>query len=466
MGKKEQRLRDFFPISQDLPLPEGVSKEQIYEVLMSLKLSCEPLPHETASPLSAEEIADELAQYEKQHINRFIYTFGLLKGLKGKCLELGAYPYITTLMIEQFTDLQLELADYFYSYDNKEPMIHEGTFIESHTGSKTHIKFTSQNFNIEKDKFPFEDSRFEVVLFCELLEHLTTDPMAAMVEIKRILKPGGRIIISTPNVNSLGNVARMISGENIYYRYTGYGPYGRHNREYNISEIYELLRACGFTVETIFTVDTTENRTNDYLPSSELKHLLRGREHTLGQFIFARAISNKGFSPMRPSFLYSGYPSDQIDASPLFCAPQRRANEDVIEGENMELSCGWHSLESWGNLPTRWMGDNAFIAVTSEEDRKAVLSFDIISFHFPRTLELYIDDLFCSLSAEIESHKKVREVSPERFIKVMEEIHLKKGVNLLRMHSPEGATKPCDLPELKSPDSRPLGMAFQNIKLR
>ena len=48
------------------------------------------------------------------------------------------------------------------------------------------------------------DSTFDVVSLSHVIEHVP-DPLALLEECRRILKPGGRLIAVTPNVNSLGH---------------------------------------------------------------------------------------------------------------------------------------------------------------------------------------------------------------------------------------------------------------------
>ena len=51
--------------------------------------------------------------YGTHDFKRFVYTWGLTRGLSGKCLELGTNPYFTTILLNKFGDLDLTLANYF-----------------------------------------------------------------------------------------------------------------------------------------------------------------------------------------------------------------------------------------------------------------------------------------------------------------------------------------------------------------
>ena len=62
------------------------------------------------------------------------------------------------------------------------------------------------------DIFPYPDESFETVLCCELIEHLFPDPMHLMAEINRILKPGGHLVLTTPNLASLRAISAILQG--------------------------------------------------------------------------------------------------------------------------------------------------------------------------------------------------------------------------------------------------------------
>ena len=58
---------------------------------------------------------------------------------------------------------------------------------------------------------PYEDERFDGVLFSEGIEHLDAQ-VAALAEMARVLKPGGVLIVTTPNVLHLeGRLGRLLT---------------------------------------------------------------------------------------------------------------------------------------------------------------------------------------------------------------------------------------------------------------
>jgi SAM-dependent methyltransferase len=115
-------------------------------------------------------------------------------------------------------------------------------------------------FNAEKDPFPYEDESFSTVLCCELIEHLAEDPMFLMSEVNRILKPGGHLVLTTPNIGSIRAIAAILTGYHpgffpAYLKPAGPGAEveARHNREYVPKEIVLLLLAAGFEVTLLET---------------------------------------------------------------------------------------------------------------------------------------------------------------------------------------------------------------------
>ncbi|MCI4324845.1 MAG: class I SAM-dependent methyltransferase [Thermoplasmata archaeon] len=86
---------------------------------------------------------------------------------------------------------------------------------------------------------------YDLILFVEVLEHLLVNPLLLFRELRRHLKPGGRLFLTTPNVARLGNRYRLLRGQSIQergrYPRDGAGVYG-HVVEYTRAELDRLLR--------------------------------------------------------------------------------------------------------------------------------------------------------------------------------------------------------------------------------
>jgi hypothetical protein len=128
--------------------------------------------------------------------------------------------------------------------------------------------------------------------------------------------------------------------------------------------------------------------------------------------------------------------------------------DDTVPERFMVIDEGWDALENWHNTPTRWTSNNATISVYSPENIDSNLSFNVVSFYNPRTLQVCLND-------ELLHKQNI----PTSFVEVEIPVELKEGENILKFYTPNGCQRPCDIPELKNRDSRCLSLAFQNITI-
>lgn len=167
-------------------------------------------------------------------------------------------------------------------------------------------------FDAEKDAYPYPDGHFHTVLCCELLEHLTVDPMFMMSEINRITADAGHLVLTTPNIASMRGINAILTGYHpgLFPAYIkppepGKEPDARHNREYTAREVYLLLNDAGFTVTRLETGPFREEPHPEYL---WIEHLLKryGMPSDLrGEGIY---IVGRKTGPVRsrwPEWLYS-----------------------------------------------------------------------------------------------------------------------------------------------------------------
>jgi SAM-dependent methyltransferase len=106
--------------------------------------------------------------------------------------------------------------------------------------------------DIETERLPFKDGTFSIVLFTEVLEHLRVQPIFALREIARVTEPGGKIILSVPNITPIDRwrflMGRDYQGDIIkeFEKLETFGHMG-HIRLYSAKEVRRLLEYTGYT---------------------------------------------------------------------------------------------------------------------------------------------------------------------------------------------------------------------------
>lgn len=115
--------------------------------------------------------------------------------------------------------------------------------------------------------FPFAEAAFPLVFAGEILEHQVGDD-DFLLECQRVLAPGGTLILTTPNLVSLGNRARMSLG--LLPRFAYDEP---HYRIYTLDLLIQKIRAAGLQPVHISASHVLISRTS---PRRLLARLLGG----------------------------------------------------------------------------------------------------------------------------------------------------------------------------------------------
>jgi SAM-dependent methyltransferase len=161
-------------------------------------------------------------------------------------------------------------------------------------------------FDAEKDAFPYPDGHYDLVLACEVFEHLTRDPMHMLLECGRVLSDDGTLILTTPNVASHTSVAKVLTASGnpqIYSLYPWAATESPHVREYTPGELHAAVSAAGFDVEHLFTEGMDGYNSGawvgELLQYFDLTAALRGEQ------MYGVARKGRGGATTRyPGFLY------------------------------------------------------------------------------------------------------------------------------------------------------------------
>lgn len=192
--------------------------------------------------------------YFDTHIRRYVATLQALPQADPgqRILELGAaFHHLTAALLHCKGYAEVRCTD-----------VWEGERVSqralvSRDGRRRDVVLVD-NFDLQTAPWPYADGEFDSVLCCEILEHLAQDPMGVLAEINRVVKPGGLLFLTTPNLASAHSVEQTLRAESPYcygHFEVGGRTTDRHNREYTAGEVAALAADAGFEAISLRTQD-------------------------------------------------------------------------------------------------------------------------------------------------------------------------------------------------------------------
>ena len=175
-----------------------------------------------------------------------------------RVLELGGAPYFFSALMHSVFDAELTVvsveAGSWPGEPARRPRGRVTLELPGASGPEK-LPIDVHVYNIEKDPFPFEADSFDIVLCMEVLEHLGYSPSHMLAESHRVLAPGGLLFITVPNFINIKRTVNMLRNHPTEFPYSGYGIYGRHQREFAPAEVSALVQACHFEVGALETAN-------------------------------------------------------------------------------------------------------------------------------------------------------------------------------------------------------------------
>ena len=187
------------------------------------------------------EIKDEREEeYLETHYYRIKKTLEILEPKpKDKVLEVGCDSGLFSMILKEKFDIELKAVE----------------IVEEKIKTAKQRGINVQKTDIEKDKLPFNDNYFDMVIFAEVIEHLS-NPLPILSEIKRVVKPTGTVIISTPNAVGFSARYSHLLGASPHHppfleTKSSKGDYGIHHFEFTIKQFKDLLEKNGYKIEKV-----------------------------------------------------------------------------------------------------------------------------------------------------------------------------------------------------------------------
>lgn len=219
--------------------------------------------------LGREDLLDAEDQYLRYHAGRFAYNLALLDDLLAgatpdepvSVLEFGPH-LLTRLMTNRFGP-RIRLATIGHPY--------ERMMSSEQLASHTTFDFNDAQY---PDRWPSVPAA-DVVIFCEVLEHLYTAPSLVLAMLRELTSPGGRLVCSTPNAAAFSKRLALVRGRHPYEAIRENRREMGHIREYTEAELRGEIERAGFTIERF--------EVNNYWPQHAVTAAISRSRRSLAQ---------------------------------------------------------------------------------------------------------------------------------------------------------------------------------------
>lgn len=97
-------------------------------------------------------------------------------------------------------------------------------------------------------RYPDLAGRFDAVMFCEVIEHVRANPVEQIADLLALLRPGGHMVLTTPNAINRHWLARVLTGRLMTTTYDRERIRTGQVAEYHVRE-YTLAELCDAAVQ-------------------------------------------------------------------------------------------------------------------------------------------------------------------------------------------------------------------------
>ncbi|OLE54012.1 MAG: hypothetical protein AUG51_10335 [Acidobacteria bacterium 13_1_20CM_3_53_8] len=126
---------------------------------------------------------------------------------------------------------------------------------------KAGIKFVHSNLNELRPFKNLASNSFDIVIIAQVIEHILNHPLGLMLDLARLMRPGGLMILTTPNPATVMAAVRSLRGKSLLWGTRDFIDEPKiddeqvitkadiHYREYTHEELYHLITNAGLRVE-------------------------------------------------------------------------------------------------------------------------------------------------------------------------------------------------------------------------
>ncbi len=174
--------------------------------------------------------------YLRTHARRYDVLLDLVEELAPKRILVVGPSYESALLRERFGDTAVNTLGWL---DHRFPL-RDGEY---------HIEL-----DLNAGDYP-ELEPHDVVVCCEVIEHLHVPAAGVLRFLAGGLAPNGHLIVQTPNATALPKRVRMLLGRNPYEPIRAEPGNPGHFHEYTVSELKGAFAAAGLDITRVLTAN-------------------------------------------------------------------------------------------------------------------------------------------------------------------------------------------------------------------
>jgi len=351
--------------------------------------------------------------YARNHARRFalvLNAFAQFIPRGARIFSVGSMPNQLELLVAHEFDARV-VGSAFNPLDTRDKFtaIYESS-------SSWHYEIEIRVLDATRDPLPVESGSCDVVFCFEVVEHFVNSPSSLFREIRRILRPRGHLLLSTPNLQHWHRLLFWLNGM-TYPDADFYEPVeSRHTHIFSRAELNELLSTAGFEIVHCFFGD----------PWGTAKH---GKQFDLGAPLNRAACD----------LLADG---EEFQHECIFIAARPLRNTLVpVEG--------WHGTERDAEGWWCWSDAHGDVHVCAEEEGDAIIRGELCSVERPNQIDVLVNgEMHASIPITWDAFGPFEPVP----------VRLRADANIIRLVSRNPAVT---IPT----DPRPLAFAVRNLSV-
>lgn len=141
-----------------------------------------------------------ITKHNRRLYNTFNFIVAHLKHIPNpRILSVGGYYASLEKVLKEEINAEITVIDFPDTIEMLKPYY-------------DHLGFRYIGVDLSKGLEGVEENYYDLIVYTEVIEHISKSPYDQLVPFDKLLKPGGKIIVTTPNLLSIVHIMKLVMG--------------------------------------------------------------------------------------------------------------------------------------------------------------------------------------------------------------------------------------------------------------